>query len=88
VNQQQKDTYNPMANLFITTQDKIIDLDHVIAIEIANLFDDIYQVTYHLTTGVIFHSRCSTDETASREKWAAFQQMKTGRSIEEDKCKD
>jgi hypothetical protein len=77
-----------MANLFITTQDQIIDLDHVIAIEMASLFDDAYQVNYHLTTGAIIHSRCSTDETASKEKWAAYQQMRSGRRIEVNMYKD
>jgi hypothetical protein len=59
-------------NLFLTAGDAIVDLNHVIAIEVTDA-----QVKYSCATGVVIISSHRSHESATEEKWAAYQQIRS-----------
>ena len=63
-----------MPNLFLTADDKIIDLNHVIAIEITDAQVKYSYVQFHLATGATIVSSHDSREHAIEEKWNAYQQ--------------
>ncbi len=67
-----------MTNIFLTEHDQIVNLVFVAAIEI----DDKFNVLYHLNSGAILSSGHGDRESASAEKWEAFEQMRSGKLVE------
>lgn len=66
-----------MRHLFLTSEDQIIDLVHVIAIEVISVdFEERNYVDYTLSTGKIVRSTHETKGNAIAEKWKAFEMMK------------
>lgn len=63
-------------NLYLTSNDQIINLDCIAAIEIKQFPANQAEVHYHLVTGVTIVSRLPSWDAASSEKWLAFQQLK------------
>jgi hypothetical protein len=67
-----------MRHLFLTTNDQIIDLENVIAIENISVDGDEFNyVDYTLVTGKVIRSIHKTKEGAIQEKWSAYEKMKT-----------
>lgn len=67
-----------MRHLFLSDNDQIIDLENVIAIEKISADGGKFNcVDYTLVTGKVIRSVHKTEEGAIKEKWAAYEAMKT-----------
>ena len=66
-----------MRHLFLTNNDQIIDLVHVVAIEVISIdFEEGNYVDYTFSMGKVIRSSHETKESAINEKWKAFEMMK------------
>ena len=64
-----------MRHLFLTSNDQIIDLVHVVTIEVIDFEKGSY-VDYTFSMGKLIRSSHETKESAINEKWKAFEMMK------------
>jgi uncharacterized protein related to proFAR isomerase len=66
-----------MRHIFLTENDQIIDLVHVVAIEVISIdFEKGNYVDYMFSMGKVIRSSHATKESAVNEKWKAFEMMK------------